>query len=92
MVPDQVLVFQKAVEHVPGESQIHSALPVIQSLIFGEGAADQFFGRNVQVEDGVRGQCEAVEIFDPIFFLPSDDVAHHERVDIAIGQHHASGF
>lgn len=89
---NEVLVFEEAVEHIAGKSQVHAAFPVIQRIVFSEGSADEFFGGDVEVKDGVRHQCDAVEVFDPVFFLSAGDVAHHQGVNVSVGQHHEAGF
>ena len=89
---NEVLVFEKAVEHIAGKPQVHAAFPIVQRVVFGEGSADKLFRRNVEIKDGVRHQCDSIKIFDPVFFLPADDVAHHKRVNVSVGQHHKAGL
>ena len=89
---NEVLVFEEAVEHIAGKPQVHAAFPVVQRVVFGKGAADELFGRDVEVKDSVRHQCDSIKVFDPVFFLSTDNVAHHQRVDVSVGQHHETGL
>ena len=92
MLLNEVLVFEEAVEHVAGKPQVHAAFPVVQRVVFGKGAADELFRRDVEIKDGVRHERDAVEVFDPVFFLSADNVARHERVNVSVSQHHEAGL
>lgn len=85
------LVFEEGIEHVAREADVHAAFPVIEAGIFGEGALDEFFGSDVEIEDGVGHERHAVKALEPFLIHAADDVAGHQGVDVAIGEDHLAG-
>src|SRR5213592_1807093 len=55
------LVFEKAVEHVAREAQVHPALPIVQREVLGEIPLDENFRRYFEIEHRIGHQGNAVK-------------------------------
>src|ERR1051325_10550775 len=85
------LVLQETVEHVARQAEVHAAFPIIERGALGEVALHKFLGGDVEVKDRVGHEGDAVNVLQPFLIHAADEVTGHERVDVAVGQHHQAG-